>query len=74
MPLTIIWLLILLAIVHAAKFSGLSLAVCSVSRLRLEQDDVVGHDVILLWNRNKRIITGADLLGRLPRGIAHRQS
>jgi hypothetical protein len=40
---------------------------------RTEHDDVVDHDVILLWGRNKRIITGADLLGRLLRGIAQRQ-
>jgi hypothetical protein len=33
------------------------------------QDDVVDHDVILLWSENKRVITGADVLGRLLRGI-----
>ena len=33
------------------------------------QDDVVDHDVILLWGEDKRIITGADVLGRLLRGI-----
>lgn len=36
------------------------------------QDDVIDHDVILVWGRQKRIITGADLLGRLFRGIAKR--
>jgi len=41
---------------------------------RAEQDDVVDHDVILLWGRSKRIITGADLLGRLLRGIARREA
>lgn len=41
---------------------------------RTEQDDVVDHDVILLWGSRKRIITGADLLGRLLRGIAQRQA
>ncbi len=30
--------------------------------------------VILLWARRKRIVTGADLLGRLLRGIARRQA
>jgi metal transporter CNNM len=35
-------------------------------------DDVIDEDVILLWTPDeKRIITGADLLGRLLRGIAH---
>jgi len=35
-----------------------------------EHDDVVDHDVILYWWTPKRIITGADLLGRLLRGIS----
>lgn len=33
-------------------------------------DDVIDHDLILVWHRQKRIITGSDLLGRLLRGIA----
>lgn len=33
------------------------------------QDDVVDQDIILLWDGEKRIITGADVLGRLLRGI-----
>lgn len=34
-------------------------------------DDVIDRDLILVWGRrHKRIITGADLLGRLLRGIA----
>jgi metal transporter CNNM len=32
-------------------------------------DDVVDDDVIIFWNEKKRIITGADILGRLLRGI-----
>jgi metal transporter CNNM len=36
--------------------------------------DVIDHDVILIWGDKKRIITGADLLGRLLRGIARRES
>jgi len=32
-------------------------------------DDVIDHDIILLWAVEKRIITGADILGRLLRGI-----
>ncbi|SFK91794.1 DUF21 domain-containing protein [Methylocapsa palsarum] len=34
-------------------------------------DDVIEHDLILVWGKQKRIITGADLLGRLLRGITH---
>lgn len=37
----------------------------------LKQDNVITHDVILLWNDHPRVITGADLLGRLMRGIVH---
>lgn len=33
------------------------------------EDDVVDEDVILLWDNQKRIITGSDILGRLLRGI-----
>jgi len=34
------------------------------------KDDVIDHDTILLWGAEKRIITGADILGRLLRGIS----
>ncbi len=43
-------------------------------RPRTELDDVVDDDVILLWGPRKRIVTGADLLGRLLRGIARREA
>lgn len=33
-------------------------------------DDVIDNDLILVWDQQKRIITGSDLLGRLLRGIA----
>lgn len=33
-------------------------------------DDVIEHDLILVWHKQRRIITGADLLGRLLRGTA----
>ena len=36
-------------------------------------DDVVDQDTILLWTAHKRIITGADILGRLLRGIVERR-
>lgn len=32
-------------------------------------DDVVDRDVVLIWGDDKRIITGADILGRLLSGI-----
>jgi len=37
------------------------------------EDDVIDHDLILVWGKQKRIITGADLLGRLLRGIVARE-
>jgi len=37
------------------------------------EDDVIDHDLVLIWTpTHKRIITGADILGRLLRGIATR--
>ncbi len=33
------------------------------------EDDVVDKDIILIWTKDKRVITGADILGRLLRGI-----
>ncbi len=35
-------------------------------------DDVIDKDVILVWSDDKKVITGADILGRLMRGIAIR--
>ena len=32
-------------------------------------DDVIDQDIILVWGEERRIITGADILGRLMRGI-----
>jgi len=37
------------------------------------EDDVIDNDLILVWGKQKRIITGADLLGRLLRGIVKRE-
>ena len=38
-----------------------------------DDDDVIDHDLILVWTgTHKRIITGADILGRLLRGIVKR--
>lgn len=34
-----------------------------------DDDDVIDQDIILVWGDEKRIITGADILGRLMRGI-----
>jgi metal transporter CNNM len=33
------------------------------------EDDVITNDVIVVWGKKKQIITGADILGRLMRGI-----
>ncbi len=38
------------------------------------EDDVIDHDLILVWGEKRRIITGADLLGRLLRGIVTREA
>jgi hypothetical protein len=38
------------------------------------EDDVIDEDLILLWSDEKRIITGADILGRLLRGIVNNQN
>lgn len=39
----------------------------------LTDDDVIDRDVILLWtDEQQRVITGADILGRLLKGIAKR--
>ena len=44
-----------------------------IGRMRVKpehpEDDVIDNDLILVWAHEKRIITGADLLGRLLRGI-----
>jgi metal transporter CNNM len=40
-----------------------------VVRSEHPHDDVIDQDVILLWGEQKRIITGADILGRLLKGI-----
>jgi hypothetical protein len=35
-----------------------------------EGDDSIRRDIILVWGNDKRVITGADILGRLLSGIA----
>jgi metal transporter CNNM len=37
-----------------------------------EADGVIDKDIILMWDFEKRVITGADLLGRLLKGIGQR--
>ena len=38
------------------------------------EDDIIDQDVVIYWNENdKRIITGADIVGRLLKGIARRE-
>lgn len=36
-------------------------------------DDVIEQDIVLLWGAQKRILTGADILGRLMRGISKKE-
>ncbi len=36
-------------------------------------DDVIDNDLILIWSDQKRVITGADILGRLLSGISLRE-
>jgi hypothetical protein len=36
-------------------------------------DDVIDRDIIIFWGRQKRIIAGSDILGRLMRGIVQNQ-
>lgn len=47
-----------------------------IAKLRVKPessvDDVVDDDLVLVWAEEKRVITGADILGRLLRGIALR--
>ncbi len=48
----------------------------ALAKLRVEpqssSDDVIDNDLILIWSTHKRVITGADILGRLLHGIALR--
>jgi hypothetical protein len=40
-----------------------------------KNDHVVDRDVVIFWNdEQKRIITGADIFGRLLKGIARREA
>ena len=32
-------------------------------------DDVIENDIVLLWSEQKKVITGADILGRLLKGV-----
>jgi len=45
-----------------------------IMQLRLDKaavdDEMISHDVVIVWDDSPRIITGADLLGRLMHGIA----
>jgi len=37
---------------------------------QVEDSGVIDHDIILVWGLQKRVITGADILGRLLKGVA----
>lgn len=48
----------------------------AIIRLRLEpdpSDHVLEEDIILVWGEEQRVITGADILGRLLRGVIQRR-
>jgi hypothetical protein len=48
----------------------------AILRLRLDpdmSDDVLDQDIILVWGDERRVITGADILGRLLRGVVQRR-
>ena len=38
-----------------------------------QSDEVIDHDIILLWGEYRQIITGADILGRLLQGVHARK-
>jgi hypothetical protein len=56
-------------IVRDAKHSLGSIIFKLKQASRSPDDGVLENDVVLVWAREKRIITGADLLGRLLKGI-----
>ena len=48
----------------------------AIARLRLEpdpSDHILDKDIILVWGDERRVITGADILGRLLRGVIQRK-
>lgn len=48
----------------------------AIVRLQLEPDSsdhVLARDIILVWGEERRVITGADILGRLLRGVVQRR-
>jgi hypothetical protein len=70
--------------VHALNYCHLPVIARNVNtllgkvllRLRVDasgsQKDIIDRDLILVWSDEKRIITGADILGRLMQGIVLR--
>lgn len=38
------------------------------------EDDVIDEDIVLLWGKQKKVITGSDILGRLLRGIVQNEA
>ena len=49
----------------------------AINRLRFEplpSDEILDKDIILVWGDERRVITGADILGRLLRGILKRRA
>ena len=62
-----------IVIKDSKTYLGEVMARLKVYPQRLE-DDVIDEDIIVLWSDEKRVITGADILGRLLRGIAQQEN
>lgn len=57
-------------VVHdSTEVLGNVMAKWSVSSSHVD-DDIIDRDLVLLWSDAKKVITGADILGRLLKGIA----
>lgn len=57
-----------IVIKDSSVFLGKAISQLKVTSLEY-RDDVIDNDLILIWGEQKRVITGADILGRLMRGI-----
>ncbi|MGB5447162.1 MAG: CNNM domain-containing protein [Psychromonas sp.] len=56
---------------QATSLSEAVIKMKSNESLEKSYDGVIENDVLLVWNGTKRIITGADIFGRLLKGMQH---
>ena len=57
-------------IIVADSSTSLEEVICQLeTHTHRTEQDVIDHDIILLWGNVKKVITGADILGRLLQGI-----